>query len=406
MKKTLIALATLAACGASFAQSTVTISGVLDAGYRTVNAPLGGKTSGGFQNGTATSAILIQGTEEISKGLTGSFRYEINPDFVGGAGFSGTVLNSAGMQTSNGANGYHFVAVTSDDVGSIRFGRLNSPSLGAWGVASVFGTALGSGYGANGNIFTGTTSSVANYNQTAPTRFNGAVEYQTPSLGGLSARFLMVPKVDNSGIGNVDGASVATMAGANRASVTDLSLAFSQGPLNVMAAKQTHKYGNNLDAVAPTTVSVAALVAPGNSSNVPGGSYALTTLAANYKMGDATIYAARWTEKQATVAATALKVDSTGTMLGAKYAMGAVTLMASMGTRDDKSTVSVGTNAAGADKKITGLGVDYALGKRTNLWARYENRDSDTTRSGVSTLNPKASWDAIKTTAVGIRATF
>jgi predicted porin len=93
-------------------------------------------------------------------------------------------------------------------------------------------------------------------------------------------------------------------------------------------------------------------------------------------------------------------------MLGAKYAMGAVTLMASMGKRDDKSTVSVGTSAAGADKKITGLGVDYALGKRTNLWARYENRDGDTTRSGVSTLNSKASWDATKTTAVGIRATF
>ena len=108
----------------------------------------------------------------------------------------------------------------------------------------------------------------------------------------------------------------------------------------------------------------------------------------------------------AVVAATALKVDSTGTMFGAKYAMGAVTLMASMGKRDDKSTVSVGTSAFGADKKITGLGVDYALGKRTILWARYENRDGDTTRSGTSTLNSSASWDATKTTAVGIRATF
>ena len=378
----------------------------MDAGYRSVNAPLGGKTSGGFQNGSATSAILIQGTEEISKGLTGSFRYEINPDFVGGTGLTGAALTSSGVLTTTGANGYHFVAVTSADLGGIKFGRLNTGSLSAWGTGSVFGTALGSGYGSNGNLFTGTTSSAANFAQTAPTRFNGAVEYQTPSMGGLSARILMVPKVDNTGVGNVNGSSVTTAAGANRASVTDLSLAFNQGPLNLMAAKQTHKYGNNLDAVTPTTVTVNALVAPGNSSNVANGSYALTTLAANYKMGDATIYAARWTEKQALVAATALKVDSTGTMFGAKYAMGAVTLMASTGKRDDKSTVTVGTKAFGADKKITGLGVDYALGKRTNLWARYENRDGDTTRSGVSTLNPAASWDAIKTTAVGIRATF
>jgi predicted porin len=399
----LAALATLAAT-ASFAQNTVTISGVMDAGYRNVSAPLGGSTKGGFQNGTATSAILIQGTEDLGGGLTASFRYEINPDFVGGSGLSGSVLeDSTGAQvrTSNGANGYNFVAVGSKDIGTVRFGRLNTGSLSAWATASVFGTALGSGYGSNGNMYVGAASSLANFNQTAPTRYNGAVEYTTPTFSGFSARVLMVPKVDNTGAGNVNNAAAATLPGANRASVTDLSLAYNQGPLNVMVAQQAVKTG---------AVAVNGLVNTGAGSNVANGSYKLTTLAANYTMGAATVYAGYWTEKQATVAATATVVDAVGTMIGAKYTMGALTFMGSYGKRDDKSTANAGSGAttafANADKKIMGLGVDYALSKRTNLWARYENRDGDTTRSGTNTANANASWDATKTTAVGVRHTF
>ena len=92
MKKTLIALATLAATGASFAQSTVTISGLLDLGFRSVNAPEGyADTKGVFgSGGSATTAILIQGSEDLGGGLKATFRYEINPDLVGGTGFTGT----------------------------------------------------------------------------------------------------------------------------------------------------------------------------------------------------------------------------------------------------------------------------------------------------------------------------
>lgn len=368
----------------------------MDAGYRSVNAPLGGDTKGGFQNGTATSAILIQGTEDLGGGMFADFRYEINPDFVGGSGLSGSVLHTGAVLTSNGANGYNFVGVRGA-FGGVKFGRLNTGSLSAWATASVFGTGLGSGYGSNGNMYVGAASSVANFNQTAPTRFNGAVEYTTPTMNGFSARLLMVPKVDNTGPGDVNNATVATIAGANRAGVTDISAAYNNGPLNVVLAQQAVKTGAQ---------AVNALVNPGAGSNVANGSYKLTTLGANYTMGAATVYAGYWTEKQATVATTATVVDAVGTMIGAKYTMGALTFMGSYGKRNDKSSVDVGTAFANADKKIMGLGVDYALSKRTNLWARYENRDGDTNRAGVNTINANASWDATKTTAVGVRHTF
>jgi predicted porin len=399
MKKTLVAIAALAAFGAQ-AQSSVTITGVFDAGYRSVNAPLGGDTKGAFQNGTATSAIFFRGTEEINGDLSASFQYEINPDFVGGAGVTGAALEGTAttgadpqVRTSNGANGNNFVGVTSKSMGGVKFGRLNSPTLASWGVGSVYGTALGSGYGSNGNVFTRNSSSVANFLQSAPTRFNGAVEYTSPSIAGFTARVLYVPQVDNSEAGNVNNGTVATLPGANRVGVQDLGLAYSQGPLNAAVSQQTQKTGAN---------SVNGLITTGTNSLAANSSYKLTTYAANYTIGAAKLYAAMWTEKQDVVAATNTPVfDASGKMFGVKYTIGQTDVSASYGKRNDKSSVDVGTGVANADKKVLGLGADYNVSKRTALWARYESRDAntnvtaDTTAAGVT-----------KTTAVGIRHAF
>jgi len=372
MKKSLIAIAALASVSA-YAQSTVSITGVFDLGYRQVAAPFSTSTKGGFQNGTATSAILIMGEEDLGGGLKANFRYEINPDLTAGAGFSGNTLasgttNAMGtsgstnyVRTSNGANGYNFVGVSSNDFGGVKFGRLNTSTLATWGIGSVFGTALGSGYGTNGNIFTRDSSSTANFNQTAPTRYNNAIEYTTPTMNGLTGRILYVPKVDGDGTGSTD-STTATLPGVNRAGVTDMGLAYNNGPLNAGYSIQSHKY--------PTTLN-NALVSPGGSSAVAGGDYKLTTLAANYKIGDLTLYVAQWNEVQQTVASSAVKLDATGNIMGAKYAMGNFDLMINQGRRNDKSTADSSTAFSNRDQKILGLGVDYKLSKRTALWARY-----------------------------------
>ena len=379
----------MAATGA-FAQSSVTISGVLDAGYRNVSATgTATDTKGGFQNGTATSAIFIKGTEDLGSGLKAEFQYEINPDFVGGSGFSGNVLqntsatdlgaagNTNSVRTSNGANGNNFVGVSSAALGGVKVGRLNTGSLSAWQTGSVFGTALGSGYATNGNMYTVGSSTVSNFNQTAPTRFNGSVEYTTPSFSGFTARALYVPKVDATDGQN--NATVATVAGVNRAQVTDLGAFYSNGPLNVALTQQQHKFG---------ATAVNGLVTPGASTNAVNGDYKLTTLAANYAFGPAKLHAAYWTEKQ-----NANAIDAKAYMLGAKYTLGAIDLMASYAKRDDKLV-------ANADRKILGLGADYNLSKRTALWARYESKAPNTNASGTNTT------DATKTTAVGIRHSF
>jgi len=391
MKKTLVALAVLASTGA-FAQSSVTLSGLFDIGYGSVNGPanaLGvqtGDISRVAQNGSATSAILFGGVEDLGGGMKALFRYEINPDLVGGSGFSGGAGATSGagaIAIGNGANGYHFVGVEGG-FGKVLFGRLNTGSLSAWGAGSTFGTALGSGYGSNGNIYTRYSSSTGNFNNTAPTRFNGAVEYTTPVVGGLSARLLFVPQVNDAGLGTdtacassaCAAAGPATSIGSNRAGVSDISVAYSAGNFNAVAARQTVKVGTN---------AMSALVNPTGAAT---GTNELTTVGANYNLGFATVRGGFWTETVGTT------VDTAGYQLGASYPMGAITLHASIARSDDKTTANV-------DKKIMGLGADYALSKRSTVYGRYENRDANTNNATDSSTH-----GSTKVMHVGVRHTF
>jgi len=391
MKKTLVALAVLASTGA-FAQSSVTLSGLFDIGYGSVNGPanaLGvqtGDISRVAQNGSATSAILFGGVEDLGGGMKALFRYEINPDLVGGSGFSGGAGATSGagaIAIGNGANGYHFVGVEGG-FGKVLFGRLNTGSLSAWAAGSTFGTALGSGYGSNGNIYTRYSSSTGNFNNTAPTRFNGAVEYTTPVVGGLSARLLFVPQVNDAGLGTdtacassaCAAAGPATSIGSNRAGVSDISVAYSAGNFNAVAARQTVKVGTN---------AMSTLVNPTGAAT---GTNELTTVGANYNLGFATVRGGFWTETVGTT------VDTAGYQLGASYPMGAITLHASIARSDDKTTANV-------DKKIMGLGADYALSKRSTVYGRYENRDANTNNATDSSTH-----GSTKVMHVGVRHTF
>ncbi len=369
----------------------MTISGLIDTGYQSVNAgysstaPAGNLTASDYKglkaNGTATSVLTIAGTEDLGNGLAANFQFQLTPDFLSGNGVQGgTTNNTAGDATYNTAIGnaqQAFVGLSSAKAGSIKLGRVNSNALDAWGTASVFGTALGSGYGSNGNIFTRYSSSApASPYNSAPTRFNNAIRYESPAFSGFSGSVLYVPQVNVTGGTNT--ADTTSARSTNRQGVTDIGLKYSNGPLNVMYANQKVSTGSEgvVDLVSNTAPTATA-------ANVD---TKLSILAANYTFGAATVYGATWTEKQNSSTAT----NAAGKMIGAKYALGATTLMASMGSNNDKTS-------ANADKKISGFGADYALSKRTNLYARYEVRDADTTT---------ANDDKTKTTAIGVRHSF
>lgn len=357
------------AATSAFAQSSVTLSGLVDTGYLTTNAPTAtAETKGIAANNTATTVLTFAGTEDLGAGLKANFLFQVTPDFTSGNGVGGT-------GTTNTGSGQQAYVGLEGKFGDVKLGRVNSGALDAWGVGSVFGTAIGSGYGSSGNIFTrysAAATTATTSNQTAPTRFNRAIRYTTPAFSGLTGSLLIVPKVS----GN-------TTDTTNQQGVTDIGLKYSNGPLNVAYANQKIEHTGTIGDANQVLGAGTAVLADGKSNK-------LSILSANYTIGAATVYGATWTEKQNTTT----EVSTSGRMIGAKYVMGATTLMASMGSSNDKTTANV-------DKKIAGIGADYALSKRTALYARYDTRDAnkndggDTSTTGVT-----------KRTAVGIRHTF
>ncbi len=111
MKKTLIALALFGtAAGIAYAQSNVTIYGVMDTGY----VKKTGKDLGMDQNND--SKIGFRGIEDLGGGMKATFQLEKRFDVNDGKNHS-----SAGKDWEGAAN----VGLKSDSWGAIRLGRLN-----------------------------------------------------------------------------------------------------------------------------------------------------------------------------------------------------------------------------------------------------------------------------------------
>ena len=142
-----------------------------------------------------------------------------------------------------------------------------------------------------------------------------------------------------------------TFGNYDRAGVNEVSLAYNNGPANVMFSQQKQK-GQDLSQL---NASAGVLV---NST--------LNTLGANYNFGALTAYGMYQTSKAETTSATT--VDSKYYSLGAKYTIGQIDLLAQVGQLKNNASTSNGQKS-----NLTGLGVDYNLSKRTALYARYEN---------------------------------
>lgn len=96
MKKSLIALAVLAASGASFAQSSVTLYGIADLWLGSVKTEIGGTSltdttleSGGVNQ----SRWGVQGSEDLGKGLKANFKLEQGFDLTNGSGTIGQTFS-------------------------------------------------------------------------------------------------------------------------------------------------------------------------------------------------------------------------------------------------------------------------------------------------------------------------
>jgi predicted porin len=204
MKKTLIVLAAVAATGAAFAQSSVTLYGVADAAIvKTTDVDTEFSSSGGMNNGT--SRWGVRGTEDLGGGLKAGFNFE--------AGLSledGSVNQSGGNYFSRAA-----YMNLMGGFGEVRLGRSLNPSFFAAAAWELTGTA---NYSAVVGQFGAVLGGIRNSNQIA---------YTTPNFGGLTATIGTILKGNNAGNAKTDlnviyrGGPLVVALGYNKVSGSD-----------------------------------------------------------------------------------------------------------------------------------------------------------------------------------------
>ena len=161
MKKSLIALAVLAASGAAMAQSSVTLYGVVDTSIGYVNGKE--NVSGLLNSGNATSRLGFKGVEDLGNGLKAEFVLEgqVNPD-DGTAGASNGGFDFKRQST---------VGLTSSEFGTVRLGRALTASYNAVSRYDMFGTV---GLGAT-----------RAWSESYQNRSNNMISYISPKFAGF-----------------------------------------------------------------------------------------------------------------------------------------------------------------------------------------------------------------------------
>ena len=321
MQKKLIALAIAGlASSAAFAADNVTIYGRMDYGYLNQSG-----TSGAVQNVNSKSSlnsglqagsrIGFKGAEDLGNGLKAIFQAEF-----------GTAIDAtaAGTTAATWVNRNSYVGVTGN-FGTVVGGRLTGVRYGIFNKYDAFAG------GTVGN-FTQMTAQVD--------RADNAIAYISPNFSGLTATL----------------AYATTIAGPELAgNVNDLRLNtimvnYANGPLDLTADYETVR------SVEPTT---------NNDVDVR-----VAVLAGSYDFGMVKL-SALWDSHKTDVSG-ARAVDYRDWFISAKAPITGTkaTVKATYGRVNNKLTSS-------ADANKFGLGVDYALSKRTNLYVDYGRINND-----------------------------
>lgn len=194
MKKTLIALAAVAATGAAFAQSSVTLYGVADAALAKVTGTSASLASAATMN-NGNSRWGVRGVEDLGGGLKAGFNFE-----------QGLSLNDGSLRGSGGGEfGRAAFMTLSGGFGELSLGRRLSPAFNTAAAWELTGAA---NYSVVVNQFGAVLGGI---------RESSMIMYTTPSLNGFTVQFGHVLK-GNTGV--ADG-------------VNDLSLRYAGGPLAV-----------------------------------------------------------------------------------------------------------------------------------------------------------------------------
>jgi len=227
MKKTLVALAAIAAVSA-FAQSSVTMYGVIDQGYYNKKSDVAGTSSSRSgigddlasthgEGGLAGSRIGFKGTEDLGGGTAANFVYEFGlfpSEKSNAAPNSGTAMRVRQA----------YASLSSGSAGELQVGRVYT---------HVWATQNGDyDFGLNNNMY----GYIAGQNGSGNRQAN-AINYISPNINGFTLGALL-------GFGETAttaGTALTTATGDKLDEVTSFSLAYRNGPLKFNFANEKTK---------------------------------------------------------------------------------------------------------------------------------------------------------------------
>ena len=387
MKKSLIAMAALAATSA-FAQSSVTLSGIMDVGvtYSSATAPGLNKLGIGAGN---NNRLIFSGVEDLGGGLAATFSAQVRFDPTTGfnergtAGYintsatgrdaNGTLLGNTGLNVGRPLFQGESRVGLRGAFGAIRLGRgltalqaPNGSALDPWVVTTVASSVYAPGYSTD-------------YSQGGEGRTDG-IFYDTPNFGGLTASLTYSPrkaiangKTFYSFAVNYNNGPVVGLIGYEQNRFGD-SLLNLGGNYNFGVAKAYLGFGRVKGGSVSDRAGVAFLA---NASTMPG-------------------YGSGMTGFGQTVGVVGTGSTINSTAIGATIPLGAAKIL--VGYSAYKS------NLAGAqrDSKL-GLGVNYALSKRTSV---YSDIASFTRKNNLAGANPATNNDRVTAFDLGIAHSF
>ncbi|MFY9458334.1 MAG: porin [Aquabacterium commune] len=378
MKKTVLALAAIAASSAAFAQSSVTLYGLVDASVESVKGNTAGKgtTFNRVSSGNlVTSRLGFKGVEDLGGGLKAKFQLEAAVSADTGASASG------GRFFDRAA----WVGLASAEAGELRIGRQDSligaqivDAIGAYAYdASVVAVTLG------GSTFR---------------RIDNALTYIAPTfVPGLTVSAQYSTAMDSNTDNNAETQSVTPGSVIGRG--FGFSANFVQGPLSAGAsyiqvnsankAATTGEQENvGLFIYGAYDLGVAKLTAYYNDDSNDG----------NRRFDGRRLYGIN----AAVPVATGLTVSG-----GYGYARNVGTTVSTTGFAANALTGVTGKNAKNDNAGIITLKAQYDLSKRTAAYALFTQvQNSDKANLALVNATTQTADKSSRGLAVGIRHAF
>lgn len=344
MKKSLIALAVLAASGAAMAQSSVTLYGIADVWVGNVSVDNGTTDKSYTQmvsGGVSTSRWGMKGSEDLGGGLKANFQFEagVGVDTGSSTGFDRAA--NVGFSGGFGAVKLGLAGTAYDDAQARSVAMFDSD------LSPVNGFTL-AGAGAGGADLKN-AGAVFKSGQISPGKASNQIHYQAPTMGGFSGAISY---------------ALDEEAAAGKA-VTAFNLTYNGGPIGAELAYQ--KEATN-----------------GNSNDVE-----FLRVGAAYNFGVATAKVQYG------------KVDNFGNEANAEtteWAIGvdvplsaALTLAVGYATSEDK-------DALDQERDGYGLALAYSLSKRTTVYGGVKKMTYDNAGAAADT--------DVTAYAIGVKHTF